>query len=146
LKLDDLGISKKESARAQEFASVSEEEFEQILGASGSEELNDVALLRKINATRMRKAGPRAKNAPVPAPPPATPTPQAGAPATLPPLQVPELPFDTKNELLGDFAVFLKKLQKKFPGLSPAQFGALFYEWTSYRDRIERKLTDSGTL
>jgi hypothetical protein len=52
--LADLGISKNESAQAQEFASVSETEFERILDEAGSGELNERALLRRIRATRAK--------------------------------------------------------------------------------------------
>jgi hypothetical protein len=52
LKLKDLGISKKESVRAQEFASVSEQEFERMLGDAGS--LSDAALLRRIRAAKAK--------------------------------------------------------------------------------------------
>ena len=54
LKLRDLDISKDESARAKAFASVSEPEFERMLDESGSEELSDKALLRRIRATKAK--------------------------------------------------------------------------------------------
>jgi hypothetical protein len=55
-------------------------------------------------------------------------------------LELPALSFDTKTELYGNFTDFLKKLQHKFPNLSPTQLGASFYDWTSYQDRINQKL------
>jgi hypothetical protein len=63
LKLRDLAISKSESARAQEFASVSEEEFERMLGEAGSgEELSDKALLRRIRAAKSKAAATTTSN------------------------------------------------------------------------------------
>jgi hypothetical protein len=50
--LADLGISKNESAQAQEFASVAEEAFERMLDESGSGDLSDAALLRRIRAAK----------------------------------------------------------------------------------------------
>jgi hypothetical protein len=50
--LADLGISKNESAQAQEFASIAEEAFERFLGESASGELSDAALLRRIRASK----------------------------------------------------------------------------------------------
>jgi hypothetical protein len=51
--LADLGISKDESSQAQEFASVSEEAFKELLlGGAGSGELSDAALLRRIRAAK----------------------------------------------------------------------------------------------
>jgi hypothetical protein len=142
LRLSDLGISKKESAQAQVFASLPQTEFEALFDDSSL--LTDAALLRKIRATkagaRPQKAEPQSfrsqsKSASTALTPPATPTPQA------PKLELPALSYDTKSELYGDFEIFLKKLQKKVPGLSPSQLGALFYDWTSYRDRINARLT-----
>jgi len=61
LKLKDLGISKKESVRAQEFASVSEPEFERILDEAGGGELSDAALLRRIRAAKANNKSSDAK-------------------------------------------------------------------------------------
>lgn len=52
--LADLGISKDESARAQEFASVSGEAFERALDESGSGDLSERGLLRRIRAAKAK--------------------------------------------------------------------------------------------
>jgi hypothetical protein len=68
LKLKDLAISNDESAQAQEFASVSKEAFERMLGESGSGELSDAALLRRIRAAKAESSptkSPPSKRKPV---------------------------------------------------------------------------------
>jgi hypothetical protein len=96
LSLADLGISKNESARAQEFASVSGEAFERMLGESSSGDLSEKALLRRIRAAkaegspskRARKA-PKAKDAPPPS---------NNAPPTSNSKPPPPTPIETKEE------------------------------------------------
>jgi hypothetical protein len=52
LKLKDLDLSSNESSQAQAFASIPEAEFERMLDETGSGELSDKALLRRIRAAR----------------------------------------------------------------------------------------------
>jgi hypothetical protein len=61
LKLKDLDLSSDESSRAKAFASVSEQEFERMLGESASEELSDAALLRRIRAAKANNKSSDAK-------------------------------------------------------------------------------------
>jgi hypothetical protein len=65
LKLRDLDISKYESARAKAFASVSEPEFERMLGEAGPADLSDAALLRRIRAAKAKTVpSPNSKTVP----------------------------------------------------------------------------------
>jgi hypothetical protein len=123
--LADLGISKNESAQAQEFASVSEEAFERMLGEAGSGELSDKALLRQIRAAKAegrspKKAAPDRKNR-------SELSPENKKSESPPPGREPELPPEgSKKELSEEEKAMVPECVTLIGSISVATYAELY--------------------